>query len=156
MFRLFSSSPACLMCRSLPKAFASWRRSSGKLWRATFTTGPLTDVWARHADGCTHINTHAYIRTLHQMWRARLQEENLPWHHPEECRCRAGTGSESQEAWWGRVCHASDGLWESRAKDWVTPRSWTVQGPQLADMLFTRTGISSPPSTIALIKILSK
>lgn len=117
MFRLFSSSPACLMCRSLPKAFASWRRSSGKLWRATFTTGPLTDVWARHADGCTHINTHAYIRTLHQMWRARLQEENLPWHHPEECRCRAGTGSESQEAWWGRVCHASDRLWESRAKD---------------------------------------
>lgn len=39
---------------------------------------------------------------------------------------------------------------------WVTPRSWTVQGPQLADMLFTWTGISSPPSTIALIKILSK
>lgn len=49
---------AFLLC----KAFASQKRSSLQLWRATFTAGLLTDVWARHADGCTHINTHACIR----------------------------------------------------------------------------------------------
>lgn len=48
---------------------------------------------------------------------ARLREENLPWHHPGECRCRAVTGSESQEAWWGRLCHATDRLWESGVRE---------------------------------------
>lgn len=62
---------------------------------------------------------HAYVHNARWgvcsvVW---LQEENLPWHHPGECRCRAGTGSESQEAWWGRLCHATDRLWESGVKE---------------------------------------
>lgn len=122
MFLLPLSYSSSLWCACLlHKTFASRKRSSLKLWRTAFNAGPLTDVWARHTDGCTHINTHTHAYT-HYARRGvcsvvRLQEENLPWHHPGECRCRAGTGSESQEAWWGRVCHATDRLWDSRVKE---------------------------------------
>lgn len=54
---LYSKQSLCLMEEVITEA---------ELWRAAFTTDPLTDVWARHADGCTHVNTHACIRTLCQ------------------------------------------------------------------------------------------
>ena len=68
-----------------------------------------------------HTQTYAHAYAHFARWgvcsAVRHQKENLPWHHPGECRCRAGTGSESQEAWWGRLCHATDRLWESGVKE---------------------------------------
>lgn len=86
----------CLMCRS---PLQSQKRSSLKPWRAAFTAGPLTDVGASHADGCTHINTciRALCQTGSVLSSATPRGKPAMTSPRGECRCRAGTGSESQE-----------------------------------------------------------
>lgn len=120
MFHLLlsSSSPVCLMCLSTLGSFC--------LMEEVITKAVKGRIHPRSTDWCLsqahwwmhthkHAHTHYTRRGVYSI--VRLQEENLPWHHPGECRCRAGTGSESQEAWWGRLCRATDRLWESGVKE---------------------------------------
>lgn len=93
--------------------------------------------WWMYTRKHTRMHTHIMPDGECAQW-CSSKKENLPWHHPGECRCRAGTGSESQEAWWGRLCHATDRLWERRVKDCELHLAAKLAGAsRFVDLLFT-------------------
>lgn len=124
---------ALLLCKAFP-----WRkRSSLNPWRATFTASPLTDVGARHADGCTHINTHASIRASCQM--GSVLSSATPRGKPAMTSPRGVQVQGRDRKWftgslvrqilpchWQAVGLKGEGVW-------VTPRSWVGRGPSVVD-----------------------
>lgn len=137
--------PLSVWCAFLLKAkpLPSRKRSSGTLWRAAFTAGSLTDVWARHADGCTHVNTHACIRALCQT--GSVLSSATPRGKPAMTSPR-GVQVQGRDRKWvtGSLSEADFAMpltgcgragWGSVS--YTSLLSWAGWGPQVVDLLFT-------------------
>lgn len=102
--------------------------------------GEGRDDGAWRADGCARVNT-----LVHSPDGEGCSASKRKTCHDitGQCRCRAGTGSESQEAWWGRLCHAADRLWESGGNEGEVHLIAVLVG---AHWLFEPLYINRPPS----------
>lgn len=102
--------------------------------------GEGRDDGAWRADGCAHVNT-----LVHSPDGEGCSASKRKTCHDitGQCRCRAGTGSESREAWWGRLCHAADRLWESGVNEGEVHLIAVLVG---AHWLFEPLYINRPPS----------